>query len=116
MDTFGKWLDKILEEKMPEEGIAACFNLYEDENNGWSVQFIVADAFDKTDDDWACEEVYSTGEDNYTWKQEGSWEEIETVVMEWVKQYFISGKYAQVLKDFQGVAVGFVDGTLNLVS
>lgn len=51
-----------------------------------------------------------------TWKQEGSWEEIETAVIEWVKRYLISGKYAQVLKDFQGIAVGFVDGTLNLVS
>lgn len=112
---FEKWLDKVLDENMPLDGKAVCFNLYEEEDNEWSAQLITASYFDETDDDWCCDEVFTTGEDLYFWKQDGNWEKVLNTACDAVLQYLEEGKYAEEFKTFEAVATGFVDGDLEIL-
>ena len=38
-DEFAKWLDRILDENMPLPGVAINFNIYEEVDLHWSIQF-----------------------------------------------------------------------------
>ena len=113
-EEFAAWLDEKLENALPADAQAVNFNIYEEEDNGWTIQLIASDRFDPQDDEWACFEVYSTGEDLYYWEKECGWEEIHEDVREMVKTYLEKGKFAEVLKNFRAVGFGFVDGDLEL--
>lgn len=113
-DEFEQWLDEQLENGLPDNSAAVNFNIYEEEDNEWSIQLIASDRFDAQDDEWACFEVYSSGEELYYWEKECSWEEIQEDVREIVKRYLDEGKYAGMLKDLRAVGFGFVDGDLEL--
>ena len=70
-EEFAHWLDDLLENNdMPEETKAFCFNLYEesDEDHIYGAQLIAAGEFDPDDKEgeWACEEVWSCGENIFT--------------------------------------------------
>ena len=112
---FIEWVNHLLDECMPLNAAALCFNLYEEGKNKWSVQLIATESFDEEDPDWACFEVYSSGEDLYTWKQKGEWEAIQKTSTEWVRKYLTDGKYAKEMKEYAAVAVGFVDGDLTII-
>jgi hypothetical protein len=116
---FFEWTDKVLEQDLPEESLGACFNIYEESDGGnWAVQLIAADAFDEDDEDWACDEVFTTGEDLYIVPRAagcGEWEEALAFVKQMAGSYLESGGFASKLKDLEGVAVGFVSGDLEYV-
>lgn len=112
---FEKWLNEVLDENMPLDGKAVCFNLYEEDENEWSVQLISASYFDEEDDDWCCEEVFTTGEDLYIWKQKAGWEDVLKASCDAVVQYLEEGKHADALKEYDAVAAGFVDGDLEIL-
>ncbi|MFR5870103.1 MAG: hypothetical protein ACLUFF_07545, partial [Acutalibacteraceae bacterium] len=59
---FFRWLDGICAAGLPGTIQAVNFNLYEDEHDAWSVEMIGAPSFEEDNDDWACEEVFSTRE------------------------------------------------------
>ncbi len=111
---FAKWLDRILAEGLPEAA-AINFNLYEDHDNHWSIQLIAAERYDEEDSDWACEEVFTTGEDLFTWQEACEWEKVLCTGKELVMQYLNEGQFSELLKSFQAVAVGFVDGDLEIL-
>ena len=67
---FEKWLNNILEENIPIPGAAINFNLYEEVDLYWSIQLICASYFDEADEDWCCEEEFSSGENVFYWKAE----------------------------------------------
>ena len=113
--SFQNWLDEILKGGLSENAIALNFNLYEEEDENWSVQLIAADEFDPEDEDWVCSEVFSSGEDLYRWQESADWEEILADVCQIVKQYLVQGQYADVLKSYKAVGVGFTDGDIELV-
>ena len=52
-EEFAAWLDEKLENGLPDTAVAVNFNIYEEENNGWTVQLIASDRFDAQDDEWA---------------------------------------------------------------
>lgn len=112
---FEKWLNRVLEENIPIGGAAVNFNLYEDSDRHWSIQLISASYFDEEDSDWCCEEEFTTGEDLFTWKQDTGWEEILDVSCDMIRKYLEEGKYADELKKYEAVAVGFVDGDLEVL-
>lgn len=112
---FEKWLDRVLEENIPIEGVALNFNLYEGSDKHWSIQLISASYFDEDDENWACEEVFTTGEDLFSWRQETDWEKILDISCELIQKYLEAGKYSEELKKYQAVAVGFVDGNLEII-
>ncbi len=112
---FSEWLDRIIEKNDPIDAAALSFNLYEDENSNWSIQLIGASDFDEDDDDWACDEVFSTKEDLLSWKQKADWKEILNTATRMIEEYLDKGKYADKLKNYKAIATGFVDGDLAVI-
>ncbi|MBR7161093.1 MAG: hypothetical protein IKD07_01625, partial [Clostridia bacterium] len=69
--------------------IAYNFNLYEfDEENEFGAELVASTAYDPEDDDWACETVYSSGDDLFEFTADG-WE--------------------NALRDFLGMANAFIE-------
>ena len=114
-DRFEEWLDYTLNETIPEEVIAFCFNLYEEENNFWTVELVGTSSFDEANSDWACEEVFDSREYQLRWQEESDWESIHDMIESFIRQYLVTGRYADFLKEYQAVGMGFVDGDLTIV-
>ena len=120
-EDFEKWIDVSLSEELPSNIEAFCFNLYEDFNpydDGkklYSVEIIGSPSFDETDEDWACDEVFNNRAYPLCWKSDKSWEGVLEEMKSFVKRYLREGKYASLLRSKQAVAIGFVDGDLELL-
>ncbi len=115
---FKKWLDNLIENnKMPENTLSYCFNLYEEsaEDSVYSVQLVACDKFDENDSDWACEEVWSSGENIFcielSDEQEKDWSAAQTLIKSWVQEYM---RDCEILSS-KPVGIGFIDGELELI-
>ena len=113
-----KWIDSLQLQTVSEEIAAFCFNLYDgcdDEN--WSMELIGAPSFDEENEDWACDEVSDFDSRNpvFKWKKNARWEEIHADMVALLGKYLEEGKFAQILKSKTAVAVGFVDGDLEIL-
>lgn len=115
--VFEKWLNLQLENDMPADTKAYCFNLYDenDERNIYSVQLVACNVFDEQDSDWACEEVWSSEEDifavEFSDEKEKDPQSAQKVIKSWVQEYM---KDCKILSS-KPVAIGFVDGELELI-
>lgn len=115
---FSNWLNKILEQNIPKEVKAFNFNLYEGADNTYHIQLIGSNEFDEIDEDWACNETYTTGEDICCiarTKDIAKWEQGLNYIIKLVKQYLVQGENASILKKVFAVGVGFVDGNITIV-
>ena len=124
-EEFARWLDDLLENNdMPEETKAFCFNLYEesDEDHIYGAQLIAAGEFapDDKDGEWACEEVWSSEENIFTVdtsdEDDTGWNHALELFKEMAEEYVKNGKYSEILKGAKGIAIGFVDGDLEMIS
>lgn len=124
-EEFVHWLDDILENNdMPEETKAFCFNLYEesDEDHIYGAQLIAAGEYDPEDKEgeWACDEVWSCEENIFTVEtsdeDDTGWAHAQELIKEMVEEYLKNGKYADILSSAEAVAIGFVDGDLEIIS
>lgn len=124
-EEFAHWLDDILENNdMPEETKAFCFNLYEesDEDHIYGAQLIAAGVYDPEDKEgeWACDEVWSCEENIFTVEtsdeDDTGWAHAQELIKEMVEEYLKNGKYADILSSAEAVAIGFVDGDLEIIS
>lgn len=118
---FVNWLDNLLENnEIPDNTAAFCFNLYEEsiEDYVYGVQLVACDKFDENDDDWACEECWSSEEDIFcvelSDEDEKDWKAAQSLISDWIKAYLENGKYADILRS-KPVGIGFVDGDLELL-
>lgn len=109
------WIDRMLLQKFPEDTVALCFNLYECEDNMWSIELIGTDEFDAEDDDWACDEVVAFRKNPFVFKFSADWEEVLEIVVRMIRKYLEKGIYADKIRHYKGVAVGFVDGDLEII-
>ena len=113
-EEFAKWVDIILDKDFPSNTLAINFNLYEEhEDNTWSMQIVGTERFDE--EDWACYETFTTGEDLYIWTEEGGWEKALETAMNSLKAYLNNGRYASILLKYNGVGIGFVDGDVEII-
>lgn len=114
---FEKWLNEILsnENEMSVAIVAFCFNLYEDADDYQSVELVGSASFDKDDNDWPCDEFFTTRESPLTWKERMTWEDCLQIVESHLSNYLQNGKYSKILLSKQGVGYGFVDGDLFLM-
>ena len=112
--TFENWLNKLFMRDIPHEVKAINFNLYEDDQNEFDAQCIGSPEYDPDDSDWACNELFTTGEDLCHIKAD-DWESCLEIVINYVKEYLSSGAYANKLTNMVAVTVGFVDGDLEVV-
>ena len=114
-NEFAAWLDAALEAEMPENIAAFNFNLYEDDENLWSIELIGASRFDPEDPDWACDEVFTNREEPLSWEEEADWTDVLETMTQCVEKYLIEGAYASTLKNSEAVGIGFVDGDITIV-
>lgn len=114
-----EWLNNVLEQEIPPETAAFCFNLYEDGSSSWSMELVGTEDFDSNPDnsDWACEEVtdFDTRDNPFSWEEDAEWDEVLEDVIAALKQYLNNGLHADVLKAYAGVGVGFVDGDMEIL-
>lgn len=111
---FAKWADGVLEH-LDVDATAYSFNIHEDEETYW-VELVATSSFDEEDEDWACDEIYaSRDDDNELEFTSGEWEEALEDVENTVKAYLETGTYAAKLKQAQAVACGFVDGDMSIL-
>ena len=84
-----KWLDSSLAQKIPDEVMAFCFNLYDDGNGRWSMELIGAGRFDLDDSDWPCEEVtdFMTRESPFVWNSSSKWDVVLNEMADVLKKY-----------------------------
>lgn len=113
-----KWIDNLDLESIPEDVVAFCFNLYDGcDNEHWSMELIGADSYDPEDSDWACGEVcdFESRDPELKWTKHADWEAVLSETASALRAYLEKGKYAAVLKAKTAVAVGFVDGDLEIL-
>lgn len=115
MKKIEEWIDAVLEGPLPEKVTAIAFNLYEDEDNQWSIEMVGTNRFDPEDSDWACDEVFDTRDDLQSWVQKANWEEILQETIGVIKRYIETGKHSDKLKSYKGIGVGFVDGDITMI-
>ena len=114
-NEFEAWLDSALDTELSEDIAAFNFNLYEDGDDLWSIELIGASRFDAEDPDWACDEVFTNREEPLSWSAETNWESVLETMTVYVEKYLEEGKYADVLKSYDAVGIGFVDGDITIV-
>lgn len=114
-NTFEIWLDDILKEKLSDDIKAINFNLYEDDSDKWSIELVGTSSFDENNDDWACDEVFTTRDNPYVLEMKSDWENVQKIYTDKIMDYLANGKYAHKLKQYKAVAIGFVDGDLNII-
>ena len=117
VEEFKAWVEKYLVD-LPEDTVAINFNLYEREEV-YSVQLIATDEFDEEDEDWACEEVFSTEDDLFVIlmvEDIEDWEDALVYIKGLIEEYLKVSSYKSILKNLQGIGVGFVDGNVELLS
>lgn len=114
---ISEWIDSVMKNGMPKEVISVCFNLYDDIDNTWSLEMVGCSSFDEDDSDWACDEVTDFGTRNnpLRWIQDSDWSEIQLMISDMVSRYLKEGTYKKLFNNLDGVAVGFVDGDLELL-
>lgn len=116
-EDFSKWLEGNLEQ-LPSDVVAVNFNLYEGADQTYDIQLIGIDTFNEKDEDWACEEIFTTGENVFLLPKTNSiknWEDGLSFIRKMVEKYLENGKYANILKGLQAVGIGFVDGDIELL-
>ena len=114
---FNTWVDRILSDVGATPVVAYNFNLYEHENE-FVVQLVGTDSFDLRDEDWACDESFTSGEDLFYLPHSvfgNHWRKGLEVTSFLVKNYLQQGNHATYMKDTRGVGVGFVDGNIDLI-
>lgn len=111
--AFVDWLSKIFAGGLPDGIVAFCFNLYESEDeNQFDVQLVGCPEFDEENEDWACNEVFSTGEDLFPLRAD-DWEDALRVFSDLLDQTLKEKRFDSVF-GAKHIAFGFVDGDLTL--
>ena len=112
---FEKWLKKQLIKDIPDNVIAFNFNLYEtDDDESFDVQLVGCENYSKDDEDWACDTVFSSEEDVFTFKDE-DWESALETCKSMIQDFLASCDSDNKLSRAEYVTVGFIDGDLEVI-
>lgn len=112
---FNTWLDLLCMENRIFPGKAINFNLYEGENDFWYMQMISAPDYDEEDDDWCCDELFSSEDNEFLWQHKCNWKDAQNDAEQMIKNYLEVGNYKDLLKGYIAITTGFVDGDLSLL-
>jgi hypothetical protein len=115
--AFEAWVNRALAQDIPEDVRALCINLYET-GDAFGLEMIGAPRFDSADADWACDEVFAYREDPLeipAGRFDGKWDRCLAACTELLQGYLRSGAEAHRLESYDAVAIGFVDGDLEVV-
>lgn len=114
---FENWLDDILATRqLPQEVAAVNFNIYDGADSTYDLELIGAPGFDANDDDWACEELFTSDLLSLPVTQgTEDWEDGLSDMIDMVRVYMETGRFCQVLEGFEAVGVGHVNGVIEVV-
>jgi hypothetical protein len=117
---FNEWLEEALPDIPPGDVRAYNFNIAERVDD-FVVEIVGAPAYDPSNSDWACEESWSCRPSEFSLPHTdvgAQWKPVEELVVRFVREFLMNSiaLKAQWLRDADAVAVGFVDGDLNVVS
>jgi len=113
-----QWIDCLELAGVPDDVKAFCFNLYDGcDGRSWSMELIGASWFDPENSDWPCDEVtdFASRKCEFHWEWEAEWNIVLEEALSALKAYLEKGKYANTLKDKDGVGAGFHDGDLHIL-
>ena len=119
-DEFAEWLTLAFGDGFPDDILAFCFNLNDRGDAGlFSVELIGSDEFDAENDDWACSEIWSPAIRKIKIPLEFSgedWRSCLEAITGLLKRILASkSNAAKILKSRRAIAVGFVDGDLDVI-
>lgn len=111
------WLEGFSKEPINNNIKAICFNLYDDGNGNWSLEMVGTASFDQDDPDWACDEITDFGTRNspFFWNENCDWESVLEEVSRYISIYLEAGILDFVKNQVEAIAVGFVDGDINII-
>ena len=118
---FSDWMDKHLSKDWPNEIVAVNFNLYEGAEptyQKYHVEMIGCGMFDEHNSDWACDEIFTTRDDLFFIPRTNEiayYEQGLSFAASLVKKYLHEGKYADKLKRYVAVGIGFVGGDIEIL-
>lgn len=113
--AFFSWLNGIFSADIPDNVVAVNFNLYDDGDDKWSVEFVGAGSFDAEDSDWACDEIVASRDNPFIISKAANWQEIQQLAKKYISSYMNTGKFSDKLKSYAAVGVGFVDGDISIL-
>jgi len=119
-DSFKAWLRNSTNTVVPESVRAFSFNLceFDDNNSPFGVELIGSSDFDIEDNDWACDEEWEAKPRMLRIPvafSSSSWETCLAAMKRLVVAAIQDDCVGQVLKTREGIAVGYIDGDLDLV-
>jgi hypothetical protein len=114
---FAAWVNRILDQHDLSPVVAYNFNLYEHESET-AVQLVGATSYDPTNEDWACNAYFSSGEDLFILPHSltgQDWEDAQRFAIRLIEDYLQRSTLPVPLMTCRAVTVGFVDGSLEIV-
>lgn len=114
---FFSWVDEALDQPIPKTTVAFHFNLYEGRDSV-HVQLMGTESFDRGDEYWPGRKTFSTGEEIFEVPFESAgakWPDWLEALKVLVNEYIASGSRSDILRNSQGVGIGFVDGDMYLL-
>ena len=115
---FSNWLDKHLSKGLPNGIVAINFNLYEGSEYTYDLELVGCSSFDVNNENWVCDEVFTTREDLFfipRAKDIAQWDQGLSFITALVEKYLNEGRYAENLKSYSAVGIGFVDGKIDIL-
>ena len=118
-DTFSEWIHQSIFAHEVSAIRGYAFNLIED-GGDFYIELIGSETFDEVDPDWACDEQFEASPRSIPIPSElhcSDWERclenMRGVVTKYLAEDF---PQAQILRDAEGVGIGFIDGDLDLLT
>lgn len=118
--AFNSWVHDAMPATSIEGLKAFCFNIFEDDTT-FLVELIATATYDIEDElcDWACDEIWSSGDVMFILPHAEvgtAWEEVQETICIFVEDLIETECPASdFLQKSQAVAVGFIDGDIELV-
>jgi hypothetical protein len=115
------WLASALAQEVPQSVVAFSFNLFELESADakYGIELVGADEFDPDDSDWACGDSWVAGPRSISIPHafaNGGWDDCLRDAKRLLSKILgESSAAATKLKEAKAVAIGFVDGDLELI-
>lgn len=114
---FYNWISDVLRD-IPDETIAFVFNIYEEEDV-YLVDISGTTEYDADNENWTESINWDSGEEMFIIpkeKFEGDWEEIHDLIAESLETLIDEEtELSDTICDSKVVAVGFIDGDLEIV-
>lgn len=117
LQPFSDWVSDVLVE-IPDETVAFVFNIYE-EDDAYLVDITGTTAFNTDNEIWTDEINWDSGEELFIIPKEnfdGDWEDILDTVAEALEALIeVNNELSDTLCDSDAVAIGFIDGDLEII-